>query len=240
MAELLKINNLSAAYGPIKALKGININVSHGETVAVVGANGAGKSTLMRAISHSIKAKEGDIIYEGISVATLSTHKLVRQGMIHVSEGRGTLSRKMTVRDNLLTAFEARKASATNDFETALQEVFNLFPRLKERLKQIAGTLSGGEQQMLVIAKAIMIRPKLLMLDEPSLGLSPLFTKEIFRIIQSLGKEGISILLVEQNARIALHVAQRGYVLSNGGVVMEGPGQELLDHSKMLSAYLGG
>lgn len=240
MAELLKINNLSAAYGPIKALKGININVAHGETVAVVGANGAGKSTLMRAISHSIKAKEGDILYEGISVATLSTHKLVQQGMIHVSEGRGTLSRKMTVRDNLLTAFEARKASATNDFETALQEVFNLFPRLKERLKQIAGTLSGGEQQMLVIARAIMIRPKLLMLDEPSLGLSPLFTKEIFRIIQSLGKEGISILLVEQNARTALQVAQRGYVLSNGGVVMEGPGQELLDHSQMLSAYLGG
>lgn len=240
MTELLKVNSLSVSYGPIKALKGISINVASGETVAVVGANGAGKSTLMRAISHTVKATEGDILFDGISVATLSTHTLVKQGMIHVSEGRGTLTRKMTVRENLLTAFEARRANATNDFETALLEVFNLFPRLKERLTQVAGTLSGGEQQMLVIARAIMIRPKLLMLDEPSLGLSPLFTKEIFRIIQSLGKEGISILLVEQNARMALQVAQRGYVLSNGGVVMEGAGQELLDHSQMLSAYLGG
>ena len=240
MKDILKVVNLSLSYGPIKALKSINMHVSQGEVVAVVGANGVGKSSLMRAISNTVKAKQGEIIFDGVSIANVRTHKLVRQGLVHVSEGRGTLTKNLTVKENLLTAFEARRSTSVSSFETAVSEVYQLFPRLKERLTQMAGNLSGGEQQMLVIAKSIMIRPKLLMLDEPSLGLSPLFVKEIFRIIKSLGEEGISILLVEQNARIALKVAQRGYVLSNGEVVMEGLGLEILENNQILSAYLGG
>ncbi len=241
MTDLLKIENLHCSYGPIKAIKGIDLSLNNGETVAVVGANGAGKSTLLKTISQVVKKAEGKLLFQGESIDSQSTHDLAKKGLVLVPEGRGTIS-KLTVFENLLIAFEAKKQKSSTErkLDDVLSEVYNYFPRLKERSQQMAGNLSGGEQQMLAIAKALVIRPKLLMLDEPSLGLSPLFVKEIFQIIQHLHEEGISILLIEQNARLALQAANRGYVLANGKVVMEGTGKELLENDQMLSAYLGG
>ena len=239
MSRLLEIEHLHVSYGPIKAIKGIDLHIDEGEAIAVVGANGAGKSTLLRTVSQVVKKASGTILFGGSSVDSFSTSRLARMGLVHVPEGRGTLT-KLTVMENLLTAYEARANRSSRKLDEALKEIFGYFPRLEERKTQLAGSLSGGEQQMLAIAKALMIRPRLLMLDEPSLGLSPLFVGEIFRIIERLRKEGISILLVEQNARQALKVVDRGYVLSSGKIVMQGKGAELLNNNQMLSAYLGG
>jgi branched-chain amino acid transport system ATP-binding protein len=239
MSRILEIENLHVSYGPIKAIKGIDLHIEEGEAIAVVGANGAGKSTLLRTISQVVKKASGKILFGGTPVDSMSTARLAQNGLVHVPEGRGTLT-KLTVMENLLTAYEARWSRSARKLDEALAEIFSYFPRLEERKEQLAGSLSGGEQQMLAIAKALMIRPRLLMLDEPSLGLSPLFVGEIFRIIERLRKEGISILLVEQNARQALKVVDRGYVLSSGKIVMKGGGAELLGNNQMLSAYLGG
>lgn len=239
MTEILKVENLHCSYGPIKAIKGISLYLEKGEVVAVVGANGAGKTTLLKTISQVINKKEGNIFFQGEAIKSQKTHFLAQQGLVMVPEGRGTIQ-NLTVYENLLVAYEARYQKHDRSLREAENEVFGYFPRLRERSTQIAGSLSGGEQQMLAIAKALMIRPKLLMLDEPSLGLSPLYVKEIFNIVKRLKEEGISILLVEQNARLALQVADRGYVMANGKVVMEGSGQELLESNQALGAYLGG
>jgi branched-chain amino acid transport system ATP-binding protein len=241
MTEVLKIENLHCSYGPIKAIKGIDLTLQQGETVAVVGANGAGKTTLLKTVSQVLKKTQGNLFFQGEPLHSQTSHDLAKKGLVLVPEGRGTIA-KLTVYENLLIAFEAKrqKSGTARKWEDALSEVYSYFPRLKERSRQMAGNLSGGEQQMLAIGKALVIRPTLLMLDEPSLGLSPLFVKEIFQIIQHLREEGISILLIEQNARLALQASDRAYVLSNGKVVMEGTGKELLENDQMLSAYLGG
>jgi len=241
MNAILKAENVHVSYGPVRAVRGIHLYVNPGEVVGIVGANGAGKTTLLKTISRIVNKTEGTLTFQEEAVDKQTTHELARKGLVHVPEGRGTI-RKLTVYENLLIAYEARypKSGSGRRLAEALSEVYRYFPRLEERARQAAGNLSGGEQQMLAIAKALMVRPKLLMLDEPSLGLSPLFVKEIFQIIHRLREEGISILLVEQNARLALKTADRGYVISGGKVVMEGTGEALLSNNQMLSAYLGG
>ena len=234
---MLKINNLHVYYGQIHALKGISLEVKSGEIVTLIGGNGAGKTTTLRTISGLLTPKEGEIVYQGKSTENLKAHELVASGLIHVPEGRHVLP-QMSVQENLDLGAYTRK-DAQNIAED-LEQVFELFPRLKERRSQAAGTLSGGEQQMLAMARALMGRPKLLLLDEPSMGLAPLLVREIFNIITEINKTGVTILLVEQNANMALSVAQRGYVIETGKVVLEGDSASLAANEAVRKVYLGG
>jgi branched-chain amino acid transport system ATP-binding protein len=233
---VLEIADLHVYYGAIHALKGISLSVSQGEIVTLIGANGAGKSTTLRAISALIPARDGKILFEGDDLRRLRAHQVVVRGVGHSPEGRRVFP-NLSVAENLdLGAYTRRDRE---EIAKDLREVLGLFPRLQERLKQQAGTLSGGEQQMLAIGRALMGRPRLLLLDEPSLGLAPFLVKEIFRIVQEINRRGTTVLLVEQNAHMALEVAHRGYVLETGSIVLADSGQALLANPQVREAYLG-
>lgn len=234
--KMLEVELLNVRYGAIHALRDVSLYVQKGEIVTIVGANGAGKSTLLRTISGLVRASSGTIIFDGEDITHLPTHEIVRRGLVHAPEGRRIFA-NMTVRENLLLGAYVHNNPDTlvEDFE----RVFHIFPRLREREHQIAGTLSGGEQQMLAIGRALMSHPKLLMLDEPSLGLAPNLVQEIFRIIREINAEGTTILLVEQNAHMALRIAHRGYVLETGEVVIADDASSLLQNEAVRSAYLG-
>ena len=234
---MLKVEGINVYYGNIQALKGVSLEINQGEIVTLIGANGAGKSTLLKTISGLLKPKQGQIIYEGQSIAGKAAQSIVKKGISHVPEGRRVFA-NMTVEENLdLGAYLRKdKAGIKEDFG----KVFDLFPRLLERRKQLAGTLSGGEQQMLAMGRALMARPRLLILDEPSMGLAPLLVKTIFRIIEEINASGTTILLVEQNAHMALSIANRAYVIETGRVVLSGTADELNSSEQVKMAYLGG
>lgn len=234
--RLLEVSNLEVAYGDVRALWGVSISVDDGQIVSVVGANGAGKTTLMRAISGLVPVARGEVRLNGQSLVGLSPQAIAQLGIAHVPEGRG-LFRQMTVLENLeLGAYQSR---ARSRIKTSLEEVYSLYPRLKERLNQKAGSLSGGEQQMLAIARATMSRPKLLILDEPSIGLSPIIVQQMFQLIETLHKQGVTILLVEQNIHQALRIADNAYVLRTGEVAMQDTGASLLANEEVQRAYMG-
>jgi len=233
---MLQIDGLEAFYGRVRALANVSLRVDTGEVVALIGSNGAGKTTTLRTISGLVNAARGRISFAGQDVTAVPPAKRVELGIGHVPEGRRLFPR-MSVQDNLTLGAYTR--NDRDEVEQDRQRVFQLFPRLKERQTQIAGTLSGGEQQMLAIGRAMMTRPKVLMMDEPSLGLAPILVETIFKIIQEINEQGIPILLVEQNAQQALNVAHRGYVLETGSIVKEGTGQELLQSEDVAKAYLG-
>ena len=234
---LLEVNNLEVYYGVICALKGISFEVNEGEIVSLIGANGAGKTTMMQSVVGIIPKKSGSVIFDGKDISKTPCHKIVQLGMTQVPEGR-RIFQELTVYENLMMgAYTVRNQQ---QFEEDIDYVFNLFPRLKERRKQIAGTLSGGEQQMLAMSRALMIRPKLLMLDEPSMGLAPILVDQIFDIIKELHAAGTTILLVEQNASKALEIADRAYVLETGSITLSGTGAELAKSDEVRKAYLGG
>lgn len=233
---LLEINNLHVSYGAIRALEGISFNVQEGEIVALIGANGAGKSTTLRTISGLNKPSQGSIMYKGVDLVKLPPHKIVEKGISQVPEGRRVFTR-MTVFENLEMGAYIRndKAGVKED----MAKVFKRFPRLEERKMQLAGTLSGGEQQMLAMGRALMSRPQLLLLDEPSMGLAPMLVKEIFEIIKEINQGGTPVLLVEQNAHMALSIANRGYVLETGLIALAGDAKELASNEQVRKAYLG-
>ncbi|MBE0601930.1 MAG: ABC transporter ATP-binding protein [Firmicutes bacterium] len=233
---MLNIDNLVVNYGAIQALRGISLEVNEGEIVSLIGANGAGKTTTLHAITGLIPIKSGKVKYLGTDLNKVDASEIVTLGLAHVPEGRQVFTR-MTVMENLLMGAYTRKdhAAIAND----LKKVYKHFPRLEERTKQIAGTLSGGEQQMVAMGRAMMSAPKLIVMDEPSMGLSPILVKEVFSIIEDMHKEGITILLVEQNAKMALSVSDRAYVLENGKISMTGNAHDLLDDEKVRRAYLG-
>ena len=236
MGTILKVDDINVYYGSIHAIKGISFEVEEGEVVTLIGANGAGKSTTLNTISGLLRSKTGSIEFMGQSLAKVPSHKIVERGLALVPEGR-RIFLQMTVQENLeMGAFTQKGGETQQD----LEKIYALFPRLKERLKQMAGTLSGGEQQMLAMGRALMSHPKLVMLDEPSMGLAPILVEQIFEIIQNLHKAGTTILLVEQNAQAALSVADRGYVLETGKIVTTGTGTELLEDEAVKKAYLGG
>ena len=235
MMSLLKIDDIHVFYGAIHAIKGISFEVNQGEIVTLIGANGAGKSTTLNTISGLLKPRSGKITFNGTDLATVHASKVVSRGLALCPEGR-RIFQQMTVRENLeMGGFTRPK----NEIPASLEEMFQRFPRLKEREKQIAGTLSGGEQQMLAMARALMSKPSLLMLDEPSMGLAPILVEQIFDIIRELHRAGVTILLVEQNAQMALSVADRAYVLETGKISMEGPADDLLHNDAVRKAYLG-
>ncbi|PWU24946.1 MAG: ABC transporter ATP-binding protein [Candidatus Rokuibacteriota bacterium] len=234
---MLRVTDMHVGYGAIRALRGVSLEVSEGEVVALIGANGAGKSTLLRTISGMLRPSSGDVLFEGHSVRGLSEDRIVRLGILQVQESRGILTR-MTVQENLEMGAYGR--SDKLGIRQDLEMVFDRFPVLRQRRKQFGATLSGGEQQMLAIGRALMARPKLLMMDEPSLGLAPMLVQEIFRIIMEFKREKRTILLVEQNARKALQCADRGYVIETGSIVLTGSGEALLKSEEVQAAYLGG
>ena len=237
MAEtMLKVDNINVYYGNIHAVKDVSFEVNEGELVTLIGANGAGKSTTLKTISGLLKPRTGDVLYKGKSITGVRAHKIVESGLAQVPEGRHVFLH-MTVDENLDMGAYTQPAST---IAATKETVFTLFPRLKERRRQLAGTMSGGEQQMLAMGRALMSNASMLMLDEPSMGLSPLLVQEIFDIIRDIHKEGMTILLVEQNAQMALSVADRAYVRETGRVVMDGTGAELLTNERVRSAYLGG
>ncbi len=233
---LLQVENLHVAYGAIRALRGISFHIEPGEVVTLIGANGAGKSTTLRTISGLLRPSEGDVLYQGESLIRTPAERIVSMGICHVPEGRHIFGR-LTVKENLEMGAYTR--SDPQEISESLERVFASFPRLKERLDQKGGTLSGGEQQMLAMGRGLMSRPSLLLLDEPSMGLAPILVEEIFEIIRRINAEGTSILLVEQNAAMALSVAHRGYVLETGSVVLEGTASELARDPQVQAAYLG-
>ncbi|MBU5427888.1 ABC transporter ATP-binding protein [Tissierella pigra] len=233
---MLSIKNLHVSYGGIKALRGINIDIAENKIVTLIGANGAGKSSTLRAIMNLVKKEDGKVEYNGDDLTNLKTMDIVKKGIVLSPEGRRVFA-NLTVEENLiLGAYTRKDKSGINE---DIEKIYNLFPRLKERSWQKSGTLSGGEQQMLAVGRAMMIRPKVLMLDEPSLGLAPLLVKDIFDIIKEIHSQGNTILLVEQNAKKALEIADYAYVLETGSLVLEGKGEELLNNSKVKEAYLG-
>lgn len=234
---LLEVKDLEVHYGVINAIKKISFNVEQGEIVALIGANGAGKTSTMHAISGLLNGKSGEIIFNGESIMKTPAHKIVSKGLAQVPEGRRIFA-QLSVEDNLEMGAYLRNDA--DGIKNDIEHIYTLFPRLRERKKQLAGTLSGGEQQMLAMGRALMSRPKILLLDEPSMGLSPLLVKEIFRIIQDINKRGTTILLVEQNAKMALGIADRAYVLETGKIVLEGTGEELAASERVRKAYLGG
>lgn len=239
MSELLRIDNLTAGYGNIMALHGVSLHVEEGELVSLIGANGAGKTTLLRCISGLLPIREGDIFFEERSIGGLPPERIVALGIGHVPEHR-QLFAPMSVMDNLtLGAYHRYRRDGKQQVQQDFDLVFDLFPRLKERRTQTAGTLSGGEQQMLAIGRALMGRPRLLLLDEPSLGLAPLLVRDLFRVIVELRDAGVTILLVEQNARAALQIADRGYVLETGEIAISGPVDELRTDPQVQQSYLG-
>lgn len=234
---MLEIKDLYVSYGMIEAIKGISFKIQEGEIVSLIGANGAGKTTIMHTISGLLKPKRGQIYLKEIDLLKVSADKIVQHGLSQVPERRRVFA-KMSVEDNLLLGAYTRKDVAK--IKEDLNWVYGYFPRLKDRSKQLAGTLSGGEQQMLAMARALMSRPKLLLLDEPSMGLAPLLIKEIFHIIEEINRSGTTILLVEQNAKMALKISNRAYVLENGRIVYSGSGHELMNSDEIKKAYLGG
>jgi len=248
MIYMLKLIDIHTFYGPIEALKGIDIIVKQGEIVCLIGNNGAGKTTVLMTISGILNPRSGDIIFEGESIKGSPPDKIVRRGISQVPEGRRIFP-KLTVRENLemgaysvvsdRLSFYGRQKREPLQLMVGMERVFELFPVLKERQEQMGGTLSGGEQQMLAIGRALMSGPKLLLLDEPSLGLAPIIVSKIFKTVREINKEGVTILLVEQNARAALRLSHRGYVLENGRVSLQGNGEELLDNERVRKAYLG-
>ena len=236
MSTLLKVDNIHVYYGAIHAIKGISFEVNEGEIVTLIGANGAGKSTTLNTVAGLLKPREGSITFEGQSLLGTPAYKLVSRGMALCPEGR-RIFQQMTVRENLEMGGFSRP---NNEIEGSLEDVFQRFPRLKEREKQVAGTLSGGEQQMLAMGRALMSKPKLLMLDEPSMGLAPILVEQIFDIIKELHEAGTTILLVEQNAQMALSIADRAYVLGTGMITMSGAAADVLADDRVRAAYLGG
>ncbi|MEK4387858.1 ABC transporter ATP-binding protein [Solibacillus sp. FSL W7-1464] len=234
---MLIINDIDVFYGNIQALKGISLEVKEGEIVTLIGANGAGKSTLLKTISGLLKPKRGSIEYLGTAISGKPAQSIVKAGLSHVPEGRRVFS-NMTVEENLELGAYLR--SDREAIKKDLNHVFELFPRLLERRKQLSGTLSGGEQQMLAMGRALMAKPKLIIMDEPSMGLAPLMVKNIFNIIEMVNKEGVTVLLVEQNAHMALSVAHRAYVLETGKIVLTGSAKELQESDEVRAAYLGG
>ncbi len=234
--SILEVKDLSVYYGVIQALKGISFHVNKGEIVALIGANGAGKTTTLHTLSGLISADSGTINYKGHELTRLPSHKIVTFGMAQVPEGRRVFA-EMTVLQNLKMGAYTRNDKA--EFEATLQRVYRRFPRLEERKSQLAGTLSGGEQQMLAMGRALMSHPDLILMDEPSMGLSPIFVNEIFSIIEDVNKDGVTVLLVEQNARKALSIANRAYVLETGTIAKEGDAKELLNDEAIRKAYLG-
>jgi len=234
---LLDVKDLSVSYGAIEAVQGISFSVDEGEIVTLIGANGAGKSTTLKTISGLLRPKSGHIRFAGQDLTTLPAEEIVRRGVVHVPEGRRIFA-TLTVRENLEMGAYTRNDK--EEIAQSMERVFKSFPRLRERLNQLGGTLSGGEQQMLAVGRALMSRPKLLLLDEPSMGLSPILVEEIFKIIQEINQQGTSILLVEQNAFMALQVAHRGYVLETGTIPLAGTAAELSKNPRVVEAYLGG
>lgn len=235
MSDMLKIDNINVYYGPIHTLKDVSIDVKQGEIVALIGANGAGKTTTLRTISGLLRSKTGNITFMDEDISRVEAHKLVSKGIAHVPEGRHVFL-QMTVQENL----EMGAYTNTGYVKEGIADVFKRFPRLSHRRNQIAGTLSGGEQQMLAMGRALMSRPKLMMLDEPSMGLSPILVQQIFDIIEELHNAGTTILLVEQNAEMALRIADRAYVLESGRIKLSGTGAELACSDEIKKAYLGG
>ena len=238
---MLSINNLHAAYGKVEVLHGISLDVPKGKLVTLIGSNGAGKTTTMRAISGMLNPRSGSVTLGGKDVTGLDSHKIARAGLAHSPEGRRVFA-SMSVTDNLLLGAFPRftRARPKGDIKHDLEKAMELFPRLKERRDQLAGTLSGGEQQMLAMARAVMLNPEVILLDEPSMGLAPILVEEVFRIITRLKAEGVTMLLVEQFAAAALNVADYGYVLENGSISVHGPAESLKTDPKVIAAYLGG
>ena len=232
---LLEVKGLEAGYGGIRAVKGVDLEVREGELVCLIGANGAGKSSTLRAICGLLAARAGSVRYDGTDVATVPVHELPRRGLVMVPEGRGIFP-QLTVRENLAMGAYARRDAGV---EADLERQFEAFPRLRERSRQTAGTLSGGEQQMLAIGRALMARPRLLLLDEPSMGLAPRLVARIFGIVRDVAAQGVTILLVEQNARAALELADRGYVMDSGAIALAGEAKALLGDPRVREAYLG-
>ena len=233
---LLKVTGLKVAYGGIQAVKGADFEVREGELVTLIGSNGAGKTTTMKAITGSLAAAAGTIEYLGNNIAGLGSWDLVKQGLAMVPEGRGVFAR-MTITENLQMGAYIRKDKA--DILLDIDKVFGIFPRLKERKDQLAGTMSGGEQQMLAMGRALMSRPKVLLLDEPSMGLSPIMVEKIFEVVRDVSAQGVTVLLVEQNAKLALQAADRGYVMDSGIITMSGDAKQMLNDPKVREAYLG-
>ncbi len=232
---MLQLVNVESYYGGIQALKGIDISVEKGEIVTLIGSNGAGKSTTLKSVSGLVKVKTGNIIYNGLEISNKPAHETTLLGIAHVPEGRRIFS-KLTVKENLLMgAFSVKSKNVINE---RMDRVFHYFPKLKDRIEQKGGTMSGGEQQMLAIGRALMMEPDLLMLDEPSMGLAPIIVEQIFEIIKELNQEGITILLVEQNAYQALQIAHRGYVIQTGKIKLQGNGHELITNEEVREAYL--
>ncbi|MBD5128854.1 MAG: ABC transporter ATP-binding protein [Ruminococcaceae bacterium] len=234
--SMLEIENLEVYYGAINAIKGISFNVEQGEIIALIGANGAGKTTILHTITGLVAAKHGSIKFNGKELTKTPAHKIVGMGMAHVPEGRRVFA-QLSVYENLMLGAYTRKDKA--EINESLERIYERFPRLKERLSQSAGTLSGGEQQMLAMGRALMSKPSIILMDEPSMGLSPLYVSEIFDIIQEINKSGTTVLLVEQNAKKALSIANRAYVLETGNIALSGDAHELMDNEQVKKAYLG-
>ena len=233
---MLEVNDIKVYYGMIQAIKGVSFHVDEGEVIALIGANGAGKTTILHTVSGLLTPKEGTITFEGQDLVMIPGHKIVSMGMAHVPEGRRVFA-QLSVLQNLMMGAYTRKDK--EEITQTLETVFDRFPRLKERQNQMAGTLSGGEQQMLAMGRALMSHPKIILMDEPSMGLSPIFVNEIFDIIQEVSKSGTTVLLVEQNAKKALSIADRAYVLETGKIVLEGKASDLLNNDSIKKAYLG-
>ncbi|GGY21145.1 ABC transporter ATP-binding protein [Paludibacterium paludis] len=234
--SLLDVKNLQVSYGGIQAVKGIDFSIAKGELVTLIGANGAGKTTTLRTLVGMVKRSGGSIAFDGQDTAGIASYDFVRHGLVMVPEGRGIFG-KLTVEENLLMGAYIRDDKA--QIQVEMERVYELFPRLKERQRQLAGTLSGGEQQMVAMGRAMLSRPKLLLLDEPSMGLAPIIVQKIFEIIQMVAAEGVTMLLVEQNAKLALEISQRGYVMESGRITMEGEAASLLSDERVRNAYLG-
>ena len=233
---MLEIKNLQVYYGVIQAIKDVSFKVNEGEVIALIGANGAGKTTILHTITGLLPAKNGEVVFEGLDLLKIPAHEIISHGIAHVPEGRQVFS-QLTVYDNLLMGAYTRKDNA--EIEDSLENIYKRFPRLKERKGQYAGTLSGGEQQMLAMGRALMSKPRIVLMDEPSMGLSPILVQEVFDIIESIRKGGTTVLLVEQNAKKALSIADRGYVLETGNIVLEGSASSLLKDESVKKAYLG-
>ena len=233
---MLSVNNLQVHYGMIQAIKDVSFEVNQGEVIALIGANGAGKTTILHTVSGLLQPTKGSVIFEGQDITKVPAHKIVSLGMAHVPEGRRVFA-QLTVLENLKLGAYTRKDK--NEMEETLQMIYKRFPRLEERKNQVAGTLSGGEQQMLAMGRALMSHPKIILMDEPSMGLSPIFVEEVFKIIRDISAEGVTVLLVEQNAKKALNIADRAYVLETGNIILQGDAKKLMNDESVKKAYLG-